>query len=538
MTAMTSLRRSPWLLTLLGLLLLWGGWFIYRTSFVVDGERTFCLFDDAMISMAYARNVVDGHGLVWTREGGPVEGFTSPLWTFAMIPVNAVGLPPALRALPVQLLSLGLLAAHVVLVGALVRRFFSRGEWSSWLLAPALTASFYPLSYWSLMGMETALQAVLITAAVYRALEITEEGRDRALSVCALLTLAYLTRMDLALMAAVVLAWVALRRGFARRHRRSWLLGGATFAAGTLGYQLFRWLYFGDVLPNTYYLKLTEIPLEVRLLRGLSTYLDFVDANQLVLLIAIAGAVPLLRRRPRLALPLALFGVYSLYSVYVGGDAWEMHVNVRANRFLAIALPQLFVVINALANEALALLDRLPPAAPRRRIRAYALTASVVVLIALADGLWASEQAKANRRAMAVVDRPLLVTSHQQVLTDLRRLETILAPGARVATFWAGVPAFFSDYRMVDMLGYSDRHVARSEPARPLHAANAERYTPGHAKWDFDYVFEHKPPDAFLQVWNLGPKQEPAILEAHGYRRAGGFWVLDGSPWLLPHARR
>jgi hypothetical protein len=41
---MSPLRRSPWLLTLLGLLLLWGGWFIYRTSFVVDGERTFCLF--------------------------------------------------------------------------------------------------------------------------------------------------------------------------------------------------------------------------------------------------------------------------------------------------------------------------------------------------------------------------------------------------------------------------------------------------------------------------------------------------------------
>jgi len=31
--------------------------FIYRTSFVVAGRRYFSLFDDAMVSMRYARNV-------------------------------------------------------------------------------------------------------------------------------------------------------------------------------------------------------------------------------------------------------------------------------------------------------------------------------------------------------------------------------------------------------------------------------------------------------------------------------------------------
>lgn len=535
---MTPLRRCPWLLTLLGLLLLWGSWFIYRTSFVLAGERYFCLFDDAMISMAYARSVTEGYGLDWSRDGDPVEGFSSPLWTFAMIPANATGLPLAHRSLLVQLVALGLLVAQVLLLAGLVRRFFTRGRWSTWLLAPALTAAFYPLSYWSLMGMETALQAVLVTSAVYRALEITEEGLDRARSLCVLLTLAYLTRMDLVLAAGVILVWVAVRGGFSRTHRRSWLIGTATFTAGSVGYQLFRWLYFGAPLPNTYYLKLAEIPLDVRLLRGLSTYLDFFQAHQILLLIVIVGSLPLLRRRKRLALPLALFGVFSLYSVYIGGDAWEMDLNVRANRFLAFVMPQLFVVLNALANESLTLLDRLSPNAPRRRIRAYALASSLAALVALADGLWAGDQAQANWRTLAVVERPLLVTSHLRVLTDLRRFETILAPGARVATFWAGIPAFFSEYRMVDMLGYSDRHIARTKPAKPLRASGAQSYTPGHVKWDYDYVFESKQPDGFLQVWNLGPEREPVVLEEHGYRRAGGFWVLDGSLWLEPHARR
>src|SRR6476646_8283796 len=52
----------PWALwALLLLLAAWGGWFIYRTSFNLDGRRFFCLFDDAMISMSYARNLVYGH---------------------------------------------------------------------------------------------------------------------------------------------------------------------------------------------------------------------------------------------------------------------------------------------------------------------------------------------------------------------------------------------------------------------------------------------------------------------------------------------
>ena len=43
----------------------WYAVFIARSSFTVRGRRTFALFDDAMISMTYARNLARGHGLVW-----------------------------------------------------------------------------------------------------------------------------------------------------------------------------------------------------------------------------------------------------------------------------------------------------------------------------------------------------------------------------------------------------------------------------------------------------------------------------------------
>src|SRR5208283_5252873 len=56
-------------------------WYIARTSFAIDGRRGFSLFDDAMISMRYARNLAQGAGLRWNPGLAPVEGYTNFLWT-------------------------------------------------------------------------------------------------------------------------------------------------------------------------------------------------------------------------------------------------------------------------------------------------------------------------------------------------------------------------------------------------------------------------------------------------------------------------
>jgi hypothetical protein len=64
--------------------LVYAALFIYRTSFVIDGERFFSLFDDAMISMRYAKNLAHGFGLIWNPGGEAVQGYTNPLWVLYM----------------------------------------------------------------------------------------------------------------------------------------------------------------------------------------------------------------------------------------------------------------------------------------------------------------------------------------------------------------------------------------------------------------------------------------------------------------------
>lgn len=515
MQAIAPRRWSPGLAILLALLALWGGWFIYRTSFVSsEGRRFFCLFDDAMISMTYARNLVEGYGLNWAREGEPVEGFTHPLWLLPMILANALPLALEVRSLPVQIVSLLLLAATAVAVRRLVLDHFSTERAAFGMPAAILTALYYPLSYWALIGMETGLQALLAVLAVQFALDVTETGRDRHLALWIVCAAAYLLRMDMLLMVVAVQGYVLIRKG--ARQSRSWWLGLALFLALALGYSLFRWLYFHDVLPNTYYLKLTGVALPVRLLKGLYVLGTFLRDHLLVLLPVGLGVVPLMRRHPRLALPATLFVLYCAYSVYVGGDAWDLELNVRANRYVAFVMPQVFVLLNALIN-------RIPsPAAA-----AGATGAALLVL----NGLWMSDKAAENWQNLLVTIRPPAVGGHQVVMDQLHALERRVEPGAKVASTWAGIPSFFTDYRMVDVLGYNDRQIARMESQVELTDDAYLHFRPGHNKWNLGLLMKRRRPDAFFQIWTVATPEELARRMARsGYRSIDGFWLQKDSP--------
>lgn len=70
--------------------------------------------------------------------------------------------------------------------------------------------------------------------------------------------------------------------------------------------------------------------------------------------------------------------------------------------------------------------------------------------------------------------------------TFARFLERWTEPSTRVAVHWGGVPPYFSHRPAVDVLGKSDRHIAK---------LRVERFRPGHSKWDWDYVLDERRPD-------------------------------------------
>src|SRR5207302_9448187 len=123
--------------------------------------------------------------------------------------------------------------------------------------------------------------------------------------------------------------------------RRRWVVGilGGAIAAALLATTIFSIAYYGAPLPNTYYLKLTGIPLSVRLHRGIT---DLAWAGLTTLGIpALLGAVGLvclpLRHRRAAWLLAAMASAQIVYALYVGGDSYDG--SEAGGRFLAVVLP-------------------------------------------------------------------------------------------------------------------------------------------------------------------------------------------------------
>jgi hypothetical protein len=512
-------------LVVVGLFLAWGAWFIYRTSFVIDGVRYFCLFDDAMISMTYAKNVIAGYGLNWARFGEPVEGFTHPLWTFAMIPINALPIGLPVRSLAVQIVSLVALALNLVAVRALVLRHFSTARARYWLPAVLLTAFYYPLNHWALRGMETGLQALLTTLAVHLALNIVFARARQQLALGAVLAAAALLRPDMLLLVAAVLVFVAAAGGLRRGEARQWLASLAILALAVVGYGIFRWLYFHELLPNTYYLKLTGVPAVIRMQRGWLVFADAMRPLALPLGTIVVVALLTLRSRPQLVLPLVVPLLYFGYSIYVGGDVWEFSA-VGANRFVSFAMPLVFVVLDALLNSAF----DTRAAARRPALRWTAVAAATAICWLSFNGLWFADRAGERWRNLAVSTPPLQLEDHIGHVQATIGLRQWLRPDALLAVVWAGIPSYFSDYRMADLLGYNDRTVAHGPAMMQLTPATAGAFQPGHMKWNYEYLLGTLKPDLVFETWPVRHPDIPSVMGRFGYVQRGGYWVREGSP--------
>ena len=512
--------------------MLWCGWFIWRTSFIALGQRAFCLFDDAMISMTYAQNLVAGHGLNWARFGAPVEGFTHPLWLVPLVVVHLLPVDRLHTSLLVQVFSVLLLVANVLAVRRLMLRHFSSGDseagagLATWLPAALLTAFYYPLNHWALQGFESGLQALVVTLAVHLTLDISERAERRHVALGLLLGASHLLRPDLLPLVVACLGYLLLRPGRVLPGRREWLALVGPFVAAALGYGVFRWFYFHELLPNTYYLKMTGLPLDVTLLRGLWTFTFFLRPIFFVLLALGLGVVLRARARPRLSLPSAVALLFFAYSIWVGGDVWEI-APIGANRFICFAMPMVFVVANALLNDWLA--------APLLRargalVRGLAWTGVTAAAALAFNGLLVRDPTSAWDKVL-VLQAPLHVPEHRhftRITLGLQR-SGLVDSDARMAVVWAGIPAYFSTWEMVDMMGYNERPLAH-RPANPaVHSDTYRRYMPGHVKSDLAYALDTYRPDLVLHTWDLKPEQERELLRSRGYVRRAGLWVRKES---------
>lgn len=483
-----------WLAVILTAHLAYAVAFIWKTSFVIDRERFFCLVDDAMVSMRYAFNLAHGYGWIWNPQGDRVEGYTNPLWCLVMAVVHLFPLSLSKTSLVIQGLE-ELCLLEILIISYFISRHLMSARAS--LACVALVGWYFPLNNWALQGMEVGPLALCTCLSCLLLLRI-HRRELRPLSFLSPTAVAMALRPD-----GVVPHVVATIFAFVRlRNRRFVLLWSLVLIGGVLGsWTVFRRLYYGDWLPNTYYLKMTGFPPVLRVSRGAFQAAVFWCQwlwPMVILLVAIATMdqprracfwqILRARLRTRWLVPLSFVAAATVYSVYVGGDAWERVTG--ANRFIAPAMPLAFVLLVALG-------DLVRRFSSGRLSKRWVL--GFLVLFAINAN---AHYGKVSLAQAFLLSLPPYKDDNVRNVALARWLDGVTAPNARVAIDYAGTAPYFLRREFIDLLGKSDRYVARLPAHRGMLGLPAYReFYPGHLKWDYAYSIGRLKPDVVCAIW-------------------------------------
>jgi hypothetical protein len=90
-------------------------------------------------------------------------------------------------------------------------------------------------------------------------------------------------------------------------------------------------------------------------------------------------------------------------------------------------------------------------------------------------------------------------------------LDTITAPEARILVTFAGALPYFSNRCFLDLLGKSDKTVARMEARATIDPKGKTTFTPGHSKWNYSYSIGELHPDVVFQLWVASDEARPFL---------------------------
>jgi arabinofuranosyltransferase len=452
--------------------------------------------DDAFISFRYAQNLAAGHGPVF-NPGERVEGYTNFLWVVLLAAGLKVGIDPEVLSK-----ALGLAAAAGVI--AVVARASARLELSPLVrwLAPFLLAVNPALAVWATGGLETTLFAFLLTLGACRVAEEVE-GEGPRIASAVVFGLAAWTRPEGALFGGVMSALLLVLGGRTREGLLAWARWTGAFLALFLSYFLWRYRYYGYLLPNTFYAKVDVGGSEVG--RGLAYLGAFGAAIGYWLFVLPLALAPVRRKAIAVFASLTLAGV--AFVVFVGGDGLPMF------RFFVPVLGPFFLLVAWGAN---ALVARATGTRAKRAIAAALLAAACLFS---ARGAFAGAELAYVHQDVAEV----------QAWSEIGQwFRENAKPSDSIAVVPAGAVPYFSGLTTIDMLGLNDVEIAHTTVALGGRQA-------GHEKYNTAYVLKRAPTYLLIGAYRLYPSADAPGRQITPYYKVER--ELLQSPELQEHYR-
>ena len=456
--------------------------------------------DDAYITLRYADQWQNGQGPVW-NESERVEGYTSFLHLATLYSLQSLELTPETLARIVGVLSY--LSIGIFIVGFSFRfhTTYLRIPLALVLLASIMTS--FPLIAWSWGGLETSLYTFLLMVCIYLfTIWCSRQSNSKHLTLGILFGLTVMTRPEAVLFVAVsILALWAIHRSF--KPSLVLVLG---FCLIYLPYFVWRWNYYGEPLPNTYYAKLGT-PLYKRLQDGFYYLHTFVRTAPWLPLVAIGCWLYTLFKQPdrRTAAWYSLSAhclIGVIYIVWTGGD------HMPAYRFWTPLLP----VFTLLITYTLFPID---PEGNSDDSKSLSLTPAMV-MVSLLLALSFLQFLSADERMLNARRADPAGATGKKIGTYI---STHFPDDSLIATNSAGAVAFFAPQKQfIDMLGLNDRQIAKRENVPML---TYWQQFPGHSKGDGRYVISREP-DYII----LGPAQG-TVGKIENKNRQNLVWFLS-----------
>jgi arabinofuranosyltransferase len=298
-------------------------------------------FDDAYISAVYARNLAEGHGLVF-NHGERVEGFTNLLWVLILAAGAGFGIAPHLAAPALGVVAMmTLLGLAWWVVGRLPSVSDEGRLRGAAALAPLVLCHGFAATAGS--GMETHGFALLVTASIVVVTVFRPIRLAGWLLSGVLPALVLLTRPDGVIPAGVAVLAAGLAaegegRSLLARSLRVAAAGAVPLLAG-VAVLMFKWVYYGELLPNPYFAKGAD---GLQLEAGIAYLGGFVASYPFVpVCLALIGWAAWSRGTDavgRLAVAAGTcFGLYWLLLVKVGGDFMEYRLAFHVLPVLVLA---------------------------------------------------------------------------------------------------------------------------------------------------------------------------------------------------------
>jgi arabinofuranosyltransferase len=515
---------------------IWSAAFIYQSSIIaIDGKRYFALADDAMISMRYAWNFSHGVGLVW-NPGEYVQGYTNLLMTLLMS-VSTLLFDKSTAVLIIITSGIAFMLAIAYVSMRIANHFIQDESYQRQSFIRVIvffcTLTYYPLVFWSLMGMETGLQTLLCSLGVLGALNYVEYKKPQfILFVSTCFGLAFLTRNDSIIVAA--LAWLYIAYGMIRsnagRKDTYYLCAGiCLYALFIAGQAIFQYSYYGELLPNTYYLKLTGMPLVERVNNGIGYVTPFLIGAAFVLAVSSLYVILNFRKQSLLLISIAFAAIG--YQIYVGGDAFVLW------RMLSPSIPFVFILfICAIATFVNTLFNVVKVKNyfihyPNLPIR-YVAEASIALLTLI--GLL----------SMNINYLPWIFSAKlsggtgglELSINTAIVINKLTTSDASVGVFHAGLIPYYTGREAIDFLGKCDRYIARLSPDLSGKISwLGMNSVPGHNKYDLNYSIKTLQP-TYVERFYWG-SQDLSEWASGKYVKVhftgGSLFLLKDSPAVL-----